>query len=248
MYSTTAYLYHQKHRVVLIDTNLTIFTRRYEPVYAKTLTLNRGVDTVILFEFVNQDQKPVNISGSTFTFRAIAQDGQTLLFAQELITLNAATGKAKLTVASATLDTIDAQPARYSIERASGVLYEGAYVDDNASSQGYLDIVDAVFPEFVASASVTIPSSAGSPPQYTSVITTQGDDITTLQISPVAFTGNIQVQGASNFDDGLWYDIGPELTYVVSSTREHVNVEGFHPYLRLAINTTSGTIDNISYR
>lgn len=248
MYSTSAYLYHQKHRVVLIDTALTIFNRRYDPVYSKKLTLNRGVDTVLLFEFINQDQKPVNITGSTFTFRAIAQDGKTLLFAQDLVVLNAATGKAKLTVASETLDVIEAQPARWSIERESGVLFEGVYVDDQASAQGFLDIVDSVYPEFVASSTVTIPAGDGSSIDYSSAIETQSEDLTTLQITPSSFTGTIQMQGATSLDDDLWYDIGSSISYTNSSTRGHVNVAGFHPYLRLAITTTSGSISNITYR
>jgi hypothetical protein len=71
MYSTTAYLYQQIIRVLLIDTSGGYFTARYDPVYAKTLTVNKGVDNVLLFEFINQDQKPVNITGSTFRFRLL---------------------------------------------------------------------------------------------------------------------------------------------------------------------------------
>ena len=78
MYSTTAYLYQQKTKVLLIDTGGDYFTMRYDPVYAKKLTINKGVDNVILFEFINQDEKPVNITGSTFTFRVIDQEGREL--------------------------------------------------------------------------------------------------------------------------------------------------------------------------
>ncbi len=61
MYSTTVYLYQQITRVLLIDTSGGYFTARYDPVYAKQLTVNKGVDNVLLFEFINQEQKPVNI-------------------------------------------------------------------------------------------------------------------------------------------------------------------------------------------
>jgi hypothetical protein len=46
MYSTTVYLYQQIIRVLLIDTSGGYFTARYDPVYAKTLTVNKGVDNV----------------------------------------------------------------------------------------------------------------------------------------------------------------------------------------------------------
>jgi hypothetical protein len=249
MYSTTAYLYHQRHRVLIIDTSLsTIFNRRFEPVYAKKLIFNRGVDTVILFEFINQDQKPVNITGSTFTFRAIAQDGQSLLFSQDLVILNAATGRAKLTVASSTLDSIEPQPARWSIERVSGELFEGVYVDDQASSSGIVDIVDAVYPEFVASRSVDVPSQAASGNiYYTSTVQCTGQDLITFQISPSAFTGTVQIQGAPD-DSNDWYDIGSEINFVDSSTLTHTNVTGFHPRIRLELDVGSGSISSVSYR
>jgi hypothetical protein len=86
MYATPAYLYQQIQRVLLIDTSGAgaVFQRRWDPVYAKKLTINKGVDNVILFEFVNQDQKPVNITGSTFFFRLIDLAGDELLYATAL--------------------------------------------------------------------------------------------------------------------------------------------------------------------
>jgi hypothetical protein len=96
MYSTTVYLYQQKQQVLLPDTSGAYFQRRWQPVYAKKLKVNLGVDNVILFEFINQDQKPVNISGSTITFRMISTDGNELLVAKDLNVLSATHGRAKL--------------------------------------------------------------------------------------------------------------------------------------------------------
>ena len=80
MYSTQAYIYQQITRVLLIDTGAgETFTYRYDPVYAKRLTINKGVDNVLLFEFINQEEKPVNITGSSFVFRTIDQKGTKLL-------------------------------------------------------------------------------------------------------------------------------------------------------------------------
>ena len=42
MYSTTVYLYQQITRVLLVDTSGGYFTARYDPVYARTLTINKG--------------------------------------------------------------------------------------------------------------------------------------------------------------------------------------------------------------
>lgn len=254
MYSTTAYLYHQNHQVLIIDSSLTTnLTARYNPVYSKKLTLNRGVDNVILFEFVNQDQKPVNITGSTFTFRAVSQDGTTLLIASDLIPLSLELGRAKLSLSSSALDSITAQPARWSLDRTSGVLNEGVYIDENAASSGLLDIVDAVYPSFVASTTVDVPDQGHNPSDpydlstsYTSVINTTDAGLMTIQLTPDSFVGNVFVQGATDMD-GSWYTIS-SAAYTGTEPRNYINVEGFHPLLRLQINNTSGNIVDIKYR
>jgi hypothetical protein len=167
MYSTQAYLYQQLTRVLFIDTGGgETFTYRYDPVYAKRLTINKGVDNVILFEFINQQEKPVNITGSTFIFRAVNTDGDRILVEKVMVILNAATGRAKVTLSAEELLEIQAQPANYSIARTSGNLTEAVFTNAQAGARAPLDIVNSVFPEFVPSAELTIPtvelSSQGS--------------------------------------------------------------------------------------
>jgi hypothetical protein len=158
MYSTTAYLYQQKTRVLLIDTSGAYFTARYDPVYAKKLTINKGVDNVLLFEFINQDEKPVNITGSTFLFRAISQNGDRVLIEKDMVTLSATTGRAKVTLTSEELLEIQAQPANYSIARTSGNLTEAVFTDAQAGARAPIDIVDSILPQFIPSAELTIPT------------------------------------------------------------------------------------------
>jgi hypothetical protein len=176
MYSTTAYLYQQKTRVLMIDTGGDYFIARYNPVYAKKLTINKGVDNVLLFEFINQDEKPVNITGSTMTFRVVDQSGEELVNETEMVILSAPYGRAKVTLPSGVLDNIRAQPASYSITRYSGNLTEAVFVDAQAGARADVDIVDSVYPEFYPSAQTTIPTvdlsamsgstASGSPATY----------------------------------------------------------------------------------
>jgi hypothetical protein len=159
MYSTQLYLYQQLTRVLLIDTGAgETFTYRYDPVYAKRLTINKGVDNVILFEFINQQEKPVNITGSTFVFRVINTESNEILIQEPMVTLNAATGRAKVTLTSEQLLEILAQPANYSISRSSGNLTEAVFVDAQAGARAPIDIVDSVLPQYVPSAPLTIPT------------------------------------------------------------------------------------------
>jgi hypothetical protein len=263
MYSTTAYLYQQIQEVLMIDISGigTTFDRRWQPVYAKNLKLNLGVDNVILFQFQNQDQKPVNISGSTFTFRMISQDGEDLLYATELVALNAATGRAKVTIPAADTLNFIAQPASWSLEVSSGVLDQAVFTDDYSGARGSIDIVDSVFPRFVASQVLTIPDQdpAGNL-YYTSTVATNGTKLTTFQIDTQGYTGNLTVQGATDsfMNTVQWYDIDFEdlntgntvsqLDFSNSSTRLAINVEGFHPFVRLGIQKQAGNIDLITYR
>jgi hypothetical protein len=159
MYSTQAYVYQQIARVLLMDTGAgETFIYRYDPVYAKRLTINKGVDNVLLFEFINQQEKPVNITGSTFVFRVINTESDALLIQEPMVTLNAATGRVKVTLTAEQLLEVLAQPASYSITRTSGNLTEAVFTNAQAGARAPLDIVDSVLPQHVPSAPLTIPT------------------------------------------------------------------------------------------
>jgi hypothetical protein len=127
-------------------------------VYAKVLTINKGIDNVLLFEFINQNEKPVNITGSSFVFRVINTEGTTVLLEEPLVALNAATGRAKVTLLTSQLLTVLAQPAFYSITRASGNLIEPVFVDAQSGGRAPLNIVDSVLPQYLPSNPLTIPT------------------------------------------------------------------------------------------
>jgi len=158
MYSTTAYLYQQRTQVLLLDSSGQYFSMRYDPVYAKRLTLNLGVDNVLLFSFVNQDEKPVNVNGCTFTFRVTNTMGTVLLLQEPMTILNAASGQVKVYVpAQDTLELI-AQPASYSISVQSGNLNQAVFTNSQAGARAPIDLVNSVFPRFVPSTPCTLPT------------------------------------------------------------------------------------------
>ena len=254
MYSTTAYLYQQKQTVLLADTSGAYYDRRWQPVYAKNLKINRGVDNVILFEFINQDQKPVNISGSTITFHLISQDGETSLLRKDLVALNSTFGRAKVTLTEEDLDVVEAQPANWSLERASGDLYEAVFVDDYAGGRGVADVVDSVYPDFVPSEDMNVPDyvvqQKDSPNRaHTGIVRSAGRDLHTFQFDFDNFSGNIKAQGADT-QLGPWYDIGSQTAYTNQSDRTYINVAGHHGYIRFEINqygkgaTATATVSN----
>jgi hypothetical protein len=265
MYSTTAYLYQQITRVLLIDTSGGYFTARYDPVYAKQLTVNKGVDNVLLFEFINQDQKPVNVTGSTFVFRLISQNGDELLLSKEMEILSAATGRVKVVLTDE--DTIDliAQPASYSIQRTSGNYVQAVYTDANSQARADCNIVDSILPQFQDSANLTIPTIYGpsswpqNPPSgwpdwaltpqpinytqttefYSSEIPTNGASLTTIKMDLHHFTGTIKAQGAQDYQ-APWYDVTDSTQYLNTTETIYLNVAGFHPLIRVALNQSQG--------
>src|SRR6056300_11843 len=257
MYSTPVYLYQQKQQVLLPDTSGAYFQRRWQPVYAKKLKVNRGVDNVILFEFVNQDQKPVNISGSTITYRMMSTDGDEQLIAKDLETLSAAYGRAKVTLTSEELDLIEEQTATWSLERASGNLYEAVFTDAYSSGRGQVEIVDSVYPNFVESKLLEIPKpddygikTESGDRRYTSMAYTANNTLTTFQFDFDNFSGNVKAQGSDTQIGPVWYDIGSQTVYTNQIKRAFVNVEGRHNWVRFEINqygvaaTGSATVQN----
>ena len=242
MYSTTVYLYQQKQQVLLPDTSGAYFQRRWQPVYAKKLKVNRGVDNVILFEFINQDQKPVNITGSTITYRMMSTNGDELLIQKDLEHLSSAFGRAKVTLSSEELDIIEEQTATYSLERASGNLYEAVFTDAYSAGRGQVEIVDSVYPDFVESKILELPEPmikrAESNPDrnFTSMAYTANNTLTTFQLDFDNFTGNVIAQGSDNQIGPNWYNIGSQISYNNQNSRTYINVDGRHNCVRFELN------------
>ena len=266
MYSTTVYLYQQITKVLLVDVgDGETFTYRYDPVYAKTLTVNKGVDNVFLFEFINQEEKPVNITGSTFVFRLLNQTGDQILIEKPMTILAPTVGRAKVVLTnSETIDLI-AEPGSYSIQRAQGDYVEAVYVDANSQARADCNIVDSVLPQFIPSKELTIPDIYGKAQQlqpgptnwpdwalypqpvnttqltefYSSEMPTNGQTLTTVQADLDCFTGTIKFQAAENYQS-IWYDVTESFEYFAETRTVHWNIQGYYPLLRMALNTSPG--------
>lgn len=271
MYSSNSYLYQQIQPVLLVDTSGSYFTARYEPVYAKPLTINKGVDNVLLFEFVNQDQKPVNVTGSTFVFRVIDQAGTEILVEKTMTLLAPALGRVKVQLTPRDVDAWPAQTAGWSIERTAGDYSQAAFVDGAASARGVAYIQDSVYPAFVASDTVTIPTIYGPPNYptvpplpspsgialsmdnnyqpivlpltYSSEVSAPDQSFHTFRLKMNQFTGNVVVQGSSNYQSEF-VDVTDNVSYYNQSETQYINVEGFFPLLRLQINQWGGYINS----
>ena len=266
MYSTTIYLYQQITKVLLVDTSGGYFTARYDPVYAKQLTVNKGVDNVLLFEFINQEEKPVNITGSSFMFRLMNQTGDQLLVEKPMVTLSATLGRVKVVLDNEDTINITAQPGSYSIQRTAGDYVQAAYVDANSGARADCNIVDSVFPAFVPSEMLTIPTIYGKAQQlvpgptnwpdwalypqpvnttqltefFSSHIPTNGQSLTTVKMDLDHFTGTVKFQAADTYES-VWYDVTSSWQYYDETSTQYFNVVGFYPLIRAAFNNSQGS-------
>jgi len=111
-YSTSVFLFTQRQIVVLLTGNS---PRAYMPNYAKTLMLHKGVDNKIQFQFLNQEQKKVDITGKTITCRIINYNGNEVLINKALSSDLPATGLAYLFLNAAEIEDIPAQACHYSL-------------------------------------------------------------------------------------------------------------------------------------
>lgn len=258
MYATSVFYYTQRQIVVL----LTGFSpRKYMPQYAKPLTLHKGVDNQIQFQFLNQEQKPVDITGKEITCRIISYTGNQILIQKALTLQLPATGIASLYLNPADLEDIVPQKAYYSLEIPVGAFDFPVFVDQNAGARGDMNIVNSVLPSFVPSAEISIPTGQPFPnlasvpniqlgnadyTYVTSVFETNDNPVLTIQVNYHEFYGNVVVQG-STIPDGDWYPIQLH-SYANTSATEGYVVKGYHPYIRVSFTSNSGQVDKVLSR
>lgn len=254
-YSTQVFVYTQRQIVVLLSGNS---ARIYMPQYAKTLQIHKGVDNQIQFQFLNQEQKPADITGKTITCRILNYQGNAVLIKKALNLMLPLTGIATLDLNAAEIENIVPQKAYYSLEITSGSLDYPVFVDQNAAARGDMNIVNSVLPSFVPSEIVTIPTGQPFPNisntsgntnliYYTSVINTQDNPILTIQTRYDEYYGNVAILG-STIVDGEWYPITVETDLAnVTETRGYT-IKGYHPYVKVQFNSNSGAVTNVLAR
>jgi hypothetical protein len=247
VYSTSVYFFIPRQTVVL---NVGSSPRRYQTVYAKNLKLHKGVDNRLQFQFLNQEQKPVDVTGKEITIRIISDDGAATIVKSALTPVFSVNGIMELQLTSSELDSIDSQKASYSIEIPAGQFNLPVFVAGDGGARGVVDIVDSILPKHLPSMQVGI-STHEQPNNntvvfYSDVVSTSYTPSITVQAYYTGFSGVVKVQGSTSPTTD-WYDIA-DATYIESTQTDMYVIEGFHPYLRLQFTSTQGTVDKILAR
>ncbi len=248
MYSTSVYHYIPRQIVVLATGNS---SRRYQQVYSKNLTLHKGVDNKLQFQFLNQEQKPIDITDRAITLRLISYDGTVTLLAKTLVTTLPLTGLAELQTAPAEIEHIDTQKCYYTLEMPDNGFDLPIFMDNNSGARGTINVVNSIRPSFTKAQEVSIPTHApmtlAGITYFSSTLSTNDNPILTIQTQLNDYTGDIQVQGSTTGTQE-WYDIGDPNVYVNSMDTEGYTFEGYHPYIRLKFVSTNGLVSKILAR
>jgi hypothetical protein len=227
-------------------------------VYAKNLKLHKGVDNRLQFQFINQEQKPVDITGKNLKIRIISDTGEKLLLTSILVPVLPLTGIAELRLNSSDLVDIDAQGAFYSIEIPDNTFDRPVFVDQSADARGVIRIMDSVLPKYVPAIvkfthHPTIVTGQ-TVTYYSDSIASVDNPIVTLQPYFTDFVGTVQIQGSTTGSPGMWYNIGDPYTYPTPDSdptftgSDGYIVDGYHPYLQLEVVSTQGDIPKILVR
>jgi hypothetical protein len=228
------------------------------PQYAKPLTLHKGVDNRIQFQFLNQEQKPVNVTGKSITCRILNYDGTEVLVRKALDLDFALTGIASLRLNAAEIEDIPAQKAYYTLEIPEGTFDFPVFVDQNAGARGDMNSVNSILPSFVPSEIVTIPTGQPFPNinnssgntnlvYYTSVINTQDNPILTIQTQYEEYYGNVTILGSS-IVDGDFYVIQADDDLANVTETKGYTIYGYHPFVKVEFTSNSGAVTNILAR
>lgn len=248
MYSSSVYNFTPKYQVVLFEGDS---PRRYQIVYAKNLTLNKGVDNKIQFQFLNQEQKPIDLTGKEITFRFINSEGTSVDIQKTVNVTLPLKGLANLTVTQAELMQIDAQLGSFSLDIVEGNLTLPIFSNSEADARGVCQVMDSILPKHVPSTRVTIPShgevSNSGTTYYSSVLGLNGSSKITLQASLSNYSGNINVLGSTTVDAD-WYTIESLGNFTAETNTLGTTITGFHPYIQLQFTSTGGTIAHILAR
>jgi hypothetical protein len=225
------------------------------PQYSKILTIHRGVDNRLQFQFLNQEQKPVSVLGKEITCRIINYDGTKVLISKILTADLPVTGIMSLYLTAAEVENIETQKAYYSLEIPQGSFDFPVFIDQNGGARGDVNIIDSVLPSFVPSQMVTIPTGQPFPNLYnnsntqtyfSSVINTQENPILSIQTKYNEYSGNVVIQGSTEVDAN-WYNITEE-NYANTTETKGYTIIGFHPFVRVKFVSDQGEVEQILAR
>ncbi len=261
MLNLPVYLYTPVIRVFLDLENST--KHGVDTMYHGYAKLAKGVSNSIQFNFLNGDQRPIDVSTKTFVFKMFDYATNKEVISKELDIIDDGEtfnlkGKTQLALSGAELP-VSFKPGTYTytiLEQKNTELIP-AYIDGASSLHGKLEVVDGIIARFVPSEELIF--LQGQNNIYTSgPISTNRDgkgnnSLHSIQAYFTNFTGNLEIRGSlANEAPATWDACTPITTESYSGETGTVGItvndlDNIN-YLMFRYTKNVGSIDKILYR
>lgn len=145
MITVKAYLYPNTAVVQVFDP--TIFTTRNRQVYSRPIKVYQGIDNPIQVIVMNQDQKPVNLTGSTVTASIQDPVNQVTVKSYAVTWANIQLGQGTFTFDANTINSLEQRfyKLAFSTTVISSDVTTPVYIDDNYGIPLDLEVLPAYY-------------------------------------------------------------------------------------------------------
>jgi len=150
MITVKTYLYPNTAEVQVFDP--TIFTTRNRQVYSRPIKVYQGIDNPIQVTIMNQDQKPVNLTGSTVTASIQDPTNQLTIKSYAVTFVDITKGQGNFTFDANTINSLEQRfyKIAFSTTVTSTDVTSPVYIDDNYGVPLDLEVLPAYYSTTVA--------------------------------------------------------------------------------------------------
>lgn len=127
----TSYLYSNIFTVQILDYANVAITTRNRVVYQRPIEIYRGADNPITIKFKNQDQKPANIAGASFSGYIVDYLKGNVVANVNVTISNVSTATASCMLTSDFLNTLPQNRYKLAFLKYDGTYETPTYSDDN---------------------------------------------------------------------------------------------------------------------
>ena len=143
MITVKTYLYPNLAEVQVFDP--TIFTTRNRQMYSRPIKVYQGIDNPIQVLVKNQDQKKVNLTGSSMTAQIQDPTNQTTISSYPVTWENIMLGQGNFTLDRATIDSLENRFYKLTFSANTAGNVKPVYIDDNYGVPLDLEILPAYY-------------------------------------------------------------------------------------------------------
>jgi hypothetical protein len=143
MITVKAYIYPNTVEVQVFDP--TIFTNRNQIMYSRPIKVYQGIDNPIQVVVKNQDQKPVNLTGSTVTASIQDPTNQVTVKSYAVTWANVQLGQGTFTFDANTINSLEQRFYKLAFSATTDGNVKPVYIDDNYGVPLDLEILPAFY-------------------------------------------------------------------------------------------------------